>query len=99
MGLSPNAGLGALNPADGLEAEDWAENEFGGAPLGDARLGQRLISVAAAKACPLCTSHVTESLHMGQTKARRAANGGSIGKHRNEGMARVQGLPLGGPCA
>jgi len=50
MGLSPNAGLGALNPADGLEAEHWAENEFGGAPLGDARLGKRLVSVAAAKA-------------------------------------------------
>ena len=32
MGLSPDAGLGALNPADGLEADHWAENEFGGAP-------------------------------------------------------------------
>jgi hypothetical protein len=50
MGLSADAGLGGLNPADGLEAEDWAENEFGGAPLGDARLSKRLVKVAAAKA-------------------------------------------------
>jgi hypothetical protein len=50
MGLSADAGLGALHPADGLESEDWAENEFGGAPLGDARLSKRLVKVAAAKA-------------------------------------------------
>jgi len=34
---------------------------------------------------------------MGQIKARRAANGGSIGKRRNAGMARVQGFPSGEP--
>ena len=50
MGLGPNAGLGALSPADGLEAGHWAKNEFGGAPLGDARLSKRLVEVAAAKA-------------------------------------------------
>lgn len=50
MGLSPNAGLGALSPVDGLEADHWAENEFGGAALGDARLSKRLVNVAAAKA-------------------------------------------------
>jgi len=50
MGLSPDAGRGALSPADGLEADQWAENEFGGAPLGDARLSKRLVKVAAAKA-------------------------------------------------
>lgn len=49
MSLSPDAGLGALGPADGLEALDWAENEFGGAPLGDARLSKRLVNVAGAK--------------------------------------------------
>jgi len=41
MGLSANDGLGATH---------WAENEFGGAPLGDARLSKRLVNVAAAKA-------------------------------------------------
>jgi hypothetical protein len=50
MGLSPNAGQGALGPVDGLEAAHWAQNEFGGAPLGDARLSKRLVNVAAAKA-------------------------------------------------
>ncbi|MCK4623644.1 MAG: IS4 family transposase [Desulfuromonadales bacterium] len=50
MGLSSNAGLGALAPADGLGAGHWAEHEFGGAQLGDARLSKRLVTVAAAKA-------------------------------------------------
>lgn len=50
MGLSPDAGLDSLNPADGLETEHWAQNEFGGASLGDARLSRRLVNVAAAKA-------------------------------------------------
>ena len=50
MGLSPDAGLSALRPADGLESEHWAENEFGGASLGDARLSKRLVNMAAAKA-------------------------------------------------
>jgi len=34
---------------------------------------------------------------MGQTKARGADNGDSIGKRRNAGMARVQGFPSGEP--
>jgi len=50
MGVSPGAGLGALQPAEGLEKGQWAANEFGGAPLGDKRLSRRLVAVAAAKA-------------------------------------------------
>ena len=50
MGLSSAAGQGALSPVDGLEADHWAQNEFGQAPLGDARLSKRLIKVAADKA-------------------------------------------------
>lgn len=50
LGLSPQAGGGALTPTAGLEGEAWAQHEFGGAPLGDARLSQRLVQVAAAKA-------------------------------------------------
>jgi hypothetical protein len=50
MGLGADAGLGALGEADGLEADHWAQNEFGAAPLGDARLSKRLVNVAAAKA-------------------------------------------------
>ncbi len=50
LGLAADAGRSALSPADGLEAETWAEKEFGGAPLGDERLSNRLVNVASAKA-------------------------------------------------
>lgn len=50
IGLASQAGLGALEPGDGLEGSRWAEQEFGGAPLGDKRLSRRLVEVAAAKA-------------------------------------------------
>lgn len=50
MGLSPNAGGGALALTDGLDGKDWAQHELGNAPLGDARLSKRLVSAAAAKA-------------------------------------------------
>ncbi|MDE0534632.1 MAG: transposase DNA-binding-containing protein [Albidovulum sp.] len=33
----------ALGPADGLDGAGWAEQEFGEAPLGDARLARRLV--------------------------------------------------------
>jgi len=49
LGLSPNAGLGALEIGDGLDAEHWARHEFGGAPLGDKRLSERLVAIAEAK--------------------------------------------------
>ena len=50
IGLSADAGLGALSPVQGLENEHWAENEFGDAPLGDARLSKRLVNMAEEKA-------------------------------------------------
>lgn len=50
IGLNPSDGLGALGPADGLETEHWAQNEFGGAPLGDKRLSRRLVDMAEEKA-------------------------------------------------
>ena len=50
LGLSAGAGLGPLRPTDGLEGENWASQEFGGAPLGDARLSQRLVDIVRAKA-------------------------------------------------
>ncbi len=36
----------ALAPGEGLSADVWAENEFGGAPLGDKRLAARLVKSA-----------------------------------------------------
>ena len=50
MGLAHDAGAVALEPADGLDGERWAEKEFGQAPLGDRRLSSRLVAIAARKA-------------------------------------------------
>ena len=44
----------ALAPGDGLDVQGWAANEFGGAPLGDARLSARLVESAHHMAqCPM----------------------------------------------
>lgn len=50
LGLPADGGRGPLGPAEGLEADHWAEHEFGGAPLGDRRLSARLVQSAAAQA-------------------------------------------------
>ena len=50
IGLPRDAGLGVLGPADGQEPGEWAKNEFGDAPVGDARLSRRLVEVATKKA-------------------------------------------------
>jgi len=50
LGLSPSAGSGALDLSEGLDAEQWADQEFGGAQLGDSRLSRRLVASANTKA-------------------------------------------------
>ncbi|MDQ1249911.1 MAG: hypothetical protein QG597_4288 [Actinomycetota bacterium] len=50
MGLADDAGAVALEPAEGLDGDQWAEKEFGQAPLGDRRLSTRLVSIARLKA-------------------------------------------------
>jgi hypothetical protein len=50
VGLPAAGGRGPRGPAEGLEADAWAAQEFGGAPLGDARLSRRLVQSAAAQA-------------------------------------------------
>lgn len=50
LGLPVGSGRGALGIADGQDEESWAEQEFGGAQLGDARLTRRLVEMARAKA-------------------------------------------------
>jgi hypothetical protein len=50
LGLPADSGPGALDVADGLDADQWAEKEFGGASLGDKRLSNRLVGCADAKA-------------------------------------------------
>ena len=50
LDLPEGAGLGPLDVAEGLDAKNWAKQEFGGARLGDARLSQRLVDIAGSKA-------------------------------------------------
>ncbi|MGH6819664.1 MAG: IS4/Tn5 family transposase DNA-binding protein [Methylocella sp.] len=50
IGWSTHAGRVALARTDGLDSDVWAQPAFGDAALGDARLSQRLVSVAAAQA-------------------------------------------------
>jgi len=50
LGLPADGGRGPLGPAAGLDGATWAQHEFGGAPLGDARLSRRLVQSAAAQA-------------------------------------------------
>jgi len=49
MGLATDAGDSVLRVSDGLETNCWADKEFGGAELGDARLSQRLVEIARMK--------------------------------------------------
>ncbi len=56
MGLSKDSGLGALEIHSGIDGEQWAENEFGDAPLGDQRLSKRLIEIGRKQAInPNCS--------------------------------------------
>lgn len=50
MGVGRPDELSALAVDSGLESEQWAEQEFGGAHLGDKRLNRRLVKIARDKA-------------------------------------------------
>jgi hypothetical protein len=50
MGVAPPQGPVALEIAQGLDDTQWAAHEFGGAQLGDQRLGERLVQSAGALA-------------------------------------------------
>jgi hypothetical protein len=50
LGLLAHSGRGPLPFDAGLEAHTWAEQEFGGAPLGDERLSLRLVHSATVQA-------------------------------------------------
>ena len=47
LGVVPPPGLLPLAVGDGLDRDTWASQEFGDAPLGDARLSTRLVASAA----------------------------------------------------
>jgi len=48
MGVTKPLGLQPLNIGQGLDAQQWAAQEFGGADLGDKRLNDRLVESAQA---------------------------------------------------
>lgn len=48
MGVAEPAKLAPLEVTQGLDADQWAEQEFGGAKLGDSRLNVRLVASAQA---------------------------------------------------
>ncbi len=50
LGLPVDRGLGPLGIADGLDGDQWAGQEFGGAEFGDGRLTRRLVAIAGDKA-------------------------------------------------
>ena len=50
LGIPPRAPVPAICVGEGLDREQWAENEFGSAPLGDIRLSRRLVKSAAVQA-------------------------------------------------
>lgn len=46
IGLTSKEVIAPLEVGEGLDSDQWAQNEFGGAPLGDLRLSNRLIRAA-----------------------------------------------------
>ncbi len=49
LGLRTPKALRALDPAEDIEQAQWAQAEFGEAPLGDQRLSRRLVSIVESK--------------------------------------------------
>ena len=50
LGLATRQPIPALGPGEGLDRAQWAEQEFGGAPLGDVRLSRRLVKSVTVQA-------------------------------------------------
>ena len=56
LGVAPVEAAPSRSPGEGLDSAQWAENELGGAPLGDKRLSARL--VRSAQLLASCPGHV-----------------------------------------
>ena len=50
VGPAPRRGVEPMSEGEGLEGEGWAQQELGGAPLGDRRLSRRLVESAHRQA-------------------------------------------------
>ena len=95
----------ALAPGDGLDSSAWAENEFGSAQLGDARLTQRLVRsaevqarsptrtfFAAAAGCEATVKGYCRMIEHPDYDAVCAST--IVGAHRERTLRRMQGQPL-----
>ena len=56
LGVAPVEAAPSRHPGEGLDSAQWAQNELGGAPLGDKRLSARLVRSATLLAS--CPGHV-----------------------------------------
>ncbi len=94
-----------LAPGDGLDSAAWAENEFGAAPSGDARLTQRLVRsaevqarsptktfFAAAAGCGATVKGYDRMIEHPDYDAVCAST--IIGGHRERTLRRMQGQAL-----
>lgn len=95
----------ALAPGDGLDSAAWAENEFGAAQLGDARLTQRLVRnaeiqarsptktfFAAAAGCEATVKGYYRMIEHPDYDAVSAST--IVAAHRERTLRRMQGQPL-----
>ena len=95
----------ALGPAEGLDSAAWAGNEFGAAPLGDARLTRRLVRsaeiqarsptktfFAAAAGCEATVKGYYRMIEHPDYDAVSATT--IIAAHRQRTLRRMQGQPL-----
>ena len=95
----------ALAPGDGLDSAAWAENEFGSAQLGDARLAKRLVRsaeiqarsptktfLAAAAGCEATVKGYCRMIEHPDYEAVSAST--IVGAHRERTLRRMQGQPL-----
>ena len=91
-----------LEPGEGLNTEDWATNEFGGAPLGDTRLSARLV-----KSVGLLASYPGQKINASSASDRTAISAfyrliempaesevtveHILGPHRERSVQRIRG--------
>ena len=92
----------ALGPGEGLNAAEWAENEFGGARLGDKRLSARLVKSAGLLAAyPGCKINgnsdsggpeIAGFYRLIEKPAESAVSAESIlAPHRERSVCRIRG--------
>ena len=90
LGVSQVDHAPSLEPGAGLNADDWAQNEFGGAPLGDKRLSARLVKSAGLLAAwPV--QKINASYRMIEVPAESEISPSTIlAPHRERSIQRIR---------